>query len=214
MQLLLQGEGGRGWGSPNSALWGDHACWKVELAIVMILSTELQLSRNIIIMTNIIFIIIRLSRNIIFTNASRHSLTLAYTNTTIIATTSFPVTWPLFAVRSTMMMTGYLKFKSEKQSQRWLFLRAWRPTQQMSKSRWMTVRYMLIRSHSEFHELIILNGCMPTNDELYIFQMWQSGSQMFYRQVAATSNQCPPLASDAHLLQVDHITIKIIKSDL
>ena len=114
MQLLPQGEGGRGWGSPNSALWGDHACWKVELAIVMILSTELQLSRNIIIMTNIIFIIIRLPRNIIFMIASRHSLTLAYTNTTIIATTSFPVTWPLFAVRSTMMMmmmmmmTGYL----------------------------------------------------------------------------------------------------------
>ena len=144
MQLLLQGEGGRGWGSPNSALWGDHACWKVELAIVMILSTELQLSRNIIIMTNIIFIIIRLSRDIIFMIASRHSLTLAYTNTTIIATTSFPVIWPLFAVRSTMMMTGYLKFKSEKQSQRWLFLRAWRPTQQMSKSRWMTVRYIYL----------------------------------------------------------------------
>ena len=61
-------------------------------------------------MTNIIFIIIRLPRNIIFMIASRHSLTLAYTNTTIIATTSFPVTWPLFAVRSTMMMmmTGYL----------------------------------------------------------------------------------------------------------
>ena len=162
MQLLLQGEGGRGWGSPNSALWGDHACWKVELAIVMIISTELQLSRNIIIiniiMTNIIIIIIQLSRNIIFMIASRHSLTLAYTNTTIIATTSFPVTWPLFAVRSTMMMTSYLKFKSEKQSQRWLFLRAWRPTQQMSKSRWMTVRYMLIRSHSEFHGLIILTA--------------------------------------------------------
>ena len=69
-------------------------------------------------MTNFIFIIILLSRNIIFTIASRHSLTLAYTNTTIIATTSFPVIWPLFAVRSTMMMTGYLKFKSEKQSQR------------------------------------------------------------------------------------------------
>ena len=69
-------------------------------------------------MTNFIFIIILLSRNIIFMNAFRHSLTLAYTNTTIIATTSFPVTWPLFAVRLTMMMTGYLKFKSEKQSQR------------------------------------------------------------------------------------------------
>ena len=95
-------------------------------------------------MTNFIFIIILLSRNIIFTIAFRHSLTLAYTNTTIIATTSFPVTWPLFAVRSTMMITSYLKFKSEKQSQRWLFLRAWRPTQQMSKSRWMTVRYMFL----------------------------------------------------------------------
>ena len=59
-------------------------------------------------MTNIIIIIIQLSRNIIFMNASRHSLTLAYTNTTIIATTSFPVTWPLFAVRLTMMMTRYL----------------------------------------------------------------------------------------------------------
>ena len=38
---------------------------------------------------------------IIITNMTsmlRHSLTLAYTNTTVIATTSFPVAWPLMAV--------------------------------------------------------------------------------------------------------------------
>ena len=62
MQLLLQGEGGRGWGSPNSALWGDHACWKVELAIVITFCCIAQLSTNIIIiMINLISLWLTLS---------------------------------------------------------------------------------------------------------------------------------------------------------
>ena len=64
------------------------------LTITLFIFTIMTNTKTIIIFINII----------IMTTILRHSLTLAYTNTTIIATTSFPVAWPLMAVSFIWML--------------------------------------------------------------------------------------------------------------
>ena len=132
-QIWSKGESGRGWRESKVALWGDHPRWKVLLLfchhccchIHIKSSSSLSLSwlktlLSIITVLSLhyhphfhylkLHILRDIKRNHQSENTKimfyRHSLTMAYTNTTVIATTSFPVTWPLMAVCMIMLVAS------------------------------------------------------------------------------------------------------------